>query len=306
MEGAVKLQLGFREEGSPSNHSYPADLFRPTGRYGPPLVRLGALFDGGGYLAWTKDEQRLGLQIVHQCEEARRWAAMDTDIARSSAEYTDTLSVDFADAAKLVKRLKNIDALHPYFLRHAFKSAIEKRIPAPVPLDIQMPDQNHEDGGPSYRADAATQAHIQHTLVWKISLFEFGGLLTDFGSELSSRPRIPNPHRELGCLSFEPTLSRRAATKIRADVAGLSAWLACLIRQWTAGKGVSPMWQGTPMPTDGRPHWDIVADFVNAALPCERMETAESVRQQWHTLSKNRTVRLNHWPRVAFREPQLA
>jgi hypothetical protein len=301
---STRLQLGFREARRPSIYRYDPALFELNGRYGMALEVLSNLFCNRRFHALLDDERRLAFQIVHHCEEARRWRSLPSDLARMRLEDMDNVAEAFDDAAKIVQKLKRIEARHPYFFRHAFKNAFEEQIPEATPLDVQDPDPNHPDGGTRYMADSPTRAHIQHTLAWEIALFKLPNLFSAFEKALKSRKRVSHPFYQIGCLRFEPPLSRKAGVKVRGDAAGLGAWLAYLLREWTAGRGVHPYWPGTKMPEDGRPCWAIVAEFINAALPSDKIETAESVRQQWHTLAKGRAIRLDPWPVEAVREPQ--
>jgi hypothetical protein len=304
VEGAVnsRLQLGLKEAEGPDSYRYPSDILSHSGPYGHAIKR----FRSKGFGIDDAHIDRLVFRLVHECEQAREWSFRGQDYPSALDERYELRREISKQAHTLVEQLAKLAKREPFFFRHSLKGALEKQVEDHADLDVLMPDANHPDGGFRHTAPARTWLYTDHLLCWRIGLFQCDEFLHDWASELDDASRQPRLIRRLGCLRFEPGLSRRAASKVRIEIAGLSAWLSYHLRNATAGRPVVATGPGLVMPKDGKPCWELVADFANAAFPANDPVSATSLRQQWATLSGPKVVKLDPWPREAIREPQVS
>ncbi len=281
---------------------YPQNLLSAEGRYGCAIARLRVK-----RLPLTdKKINQLVFRLVHECEEARRWIEQGQDYPTALDERHDVRREVCAEAYPLVRKLTQLAKREPYFFRHCLKAALTKQVGGHEDLNVALPDANQPDGEVRHTASARTWLYTDHLLCWRIGLFQCDEFLEDWTSELAEVNDLSRNVRQLGCLRFEPALSRKAASKVRVEVAGLSAWLSFHLRNASQGRAVTATWPGQAMPYDGKPCWELVSDFINAAFPDTQPVSATSLRSQWKTLSRARKVLIDPWPREAICEPQVA
>lgn len=298
------LNYGLNEAPSPGEYLYDPLLLSAEGPYGSALLQLDKLAARTQGIC-EADIRRLKLRVIHECEEAKRWAEIaDVDYPSAQVKRGDSVASAFETARKAVRLLRLVDQEEPFYFRDTFKGALEKQVGPPQDLRVWQPNQNLDDGGLLLEADAKTKSHIEYQLVWRIALFGLGDLLEELDHALSEEKRKGSPWRKIGPLRVSPALSRKQVAKLDVGILGLSARLAYVFREWTAGRKTRPYWPGLEMPADGSPNWRLVAEFVNLALEPAREQDAESLRKRWDEFSGLRSVRLDPWPRLAVREPQ--
>lgn len=298
------LGYGLKEESGAGEFLYDSVLFSADGPYSSALRELDKLINRTPN-ASQSDILRLRLRVIHECEEAKRWNQITADdYPTAQVKRGDSVGKAFDTAVMAVRVLRAVDREEPFFFRDAIKGALEEQIGPERPLKAWVSNPNLDEGGTLLEANGPTKHHIEHQLVRRIALFGLGELLAALESRLGEKKREAAPWRKIGPLRVNPSLSRRQVAKLDVDILGLSARLAYVFREWTAGRGVTPYWPGLEMPTDGLPNWKLAAEFVNAALNPNKMQDEETLRKRWADFTSARSVRLDPWPRKAVREPQ--
>lgn len=256
--------------------------------------------------------------LLSECAAAKNWLYQQkngkTDYWFERERLSEERVDDCKKAIKALQILANCEKRQPYWLRQAFAAGLCHDLENDTGFEAVFPDPNHVDGGISINLSSEERAALEPQFLMQAALSRLDIILqkTIEGLQQFSH-RKDCPWFFVGNLRVEPALSRKQRAALAQDgnidvgIArlGLSASLSTWLRHITSGQ---PQWRryaGDVVPTFGRPCWEIVADYVNVAIPSQSAVTAESIRQRWRNLSKDRTVRLHLWPQPGQREPQI-
>jgi hypothetical protein len=314
------LNIGYKEAKRPNRSTYDWALMADDGIYAQGHAALDRLISN-----LTLDSQertqirnRFRLRAVHECEEAKLWLDLQStegDFHSVRIAENDKRAADCRDAIEAISKLIQLDNSSPYFLRQAFSQGLAVTVERePKDLDAWWPDARMQDGGERFQAPGKTKHFIESQFAMRTGLFSLDRVLNQAREYLQNwTERTPDPWNSLGNLYCEPSLSRKSRARITKDgnadlgvaVLGLSFALSASFRLLTAGRPNQLRHVGDTMPTDGKPCWEIVADYLNCTFPSMSIESADSIRQRYHTFAKDRTVRIRNWTGAAVRQPQI-
>lgn len=262
--------------------------------------------------------QRADRLLLSECAAAKNWLDQQqsgqTDYWVERERLSEERVDDCQKAIKALQILANCEKRQPYWLRQAFAAGLCHDLEKDSGFEADFPDPNHVDGGISINLSADERAALEPQFLMQAALLRLDTILQRTIEDLQQfSHRKDCPWLFVGNLLVEPALSRKQRAALAQDgnvevgIArlGLSASLSTWLRHITSGQAQWRRYAGDVVPTFGRPCWEIVADYVNAAIPSKSTVTAESVRQRWRNLSKDRKIRLHLWPQPGQREPQI-
>lgn len=314
------LNIGYKEAERPKRFTYDSALLTDGGVYAQGHAALDRLIDGQSFDSQgrTQMRNRFRLRAVHECEQAKHWFDLQStqgDFHSVRIAENDKRAADCTDAIEAISKLIQIDNSSPFFLRKAFCDGLAFTVEEePEDLDVWLPDPNLEAGGERFQASGKAKHFIESQFAMRTGLFSLDRVLKQTQEYLKYwTERSPEPWNWIGNVYCEPPLSRKSRARITKDgnadlgvaVLGLSIALSAMFRLITAGRPNHVRYVGDTMPIDGRPCWEIVADYLNCAFPSMSPESGETIRQRYHAFSKGKTVHIHNWAGAAVRQPQV-
>ena len=319
-QDAVGLGNGLVEDKEVRSFRYDPSLLSDTGRYGGAHRALSQTISRKHFCGKNLKEMdgRLRLTVIHECEQAKEWLRHhlggDVDYWHLRIEDNDRRAAVCRAAASAISQLIECDRAQPYWIRSAFARALVMQAPKGVGFSAEFPDPNHPDGGLNVSIDPTTREHLEPQFLMQAVLRNLGAVLEHARDDLVRSAEVTRePWNWIGNLTIRPPLSRRSKASISRDfdlplgiaTLGLSASLSAWFRCATAGKFPSFRYAGAEMPLFGRPCWNLVADYINLALPSTNVVTSDGLRQQWSTFARGRKIGIHIWARKGIREAQL-
>lgn len=262
---------------------------------------------------------RLKQICVFNCERAKIWLSdqrcgrLDINAARDA--YHREVIADIVIAIDALKTLQKLDLRQPYYLRQAIAAGLLKQMPEKLGFEAIFPDANLPAGGISIDISSEVREAVEPQFLMQACLWKFDIVLETAIQYLSRWYGLfDHPVHALGNLRFTPGLCNQSRSGISRDrdqnlgiaTLCLTGTLSCWFRRVTAGQFPGIFYDGDVYPKDiGNPCWELVANYVEAALPSSDSVTSQSVKQRWHVISKGREVRICRWPEKGERQPQL-
>lgn len=321
--------MGWKEDREYRWPRIPADSFRPNGRYREGLKAVEKLLDshlmerayiqhwervvesGSTLPAATFDEARLIFRdeirwmLIHESEWARIWSEGPRDWRSVLREYQAGANRDAPRIKAALAELERFDNQHAYLLRHAFWGALHEFLSDEQTRRVRRPDMNKEKGYDIVEVSGPRVRAREFQFISRLSFFRFSEMLEQWNAQIDVLFKPwPANWTEFGALRFDTVVTPRGAAKFRVAHLGLTAHLMARLRDFTAGYGIRSYATGQPIPDWGKPCWEIVADFVNAALSPDDPQSSETVRRNWQSFAKKHPVTLQGWPKPAIQESQ--
>jgi hypothetical protein len=245
--------------------------------------------------------------MIMEAESARIWNEGPKDWRSALREYQSGAKRDAARIKAAIAELRRFDRHHAYLLRHAFQRALQDFMSAEKTRRVRRPNMNADRGYETVEVSGPRVRAREFQFLSKLSLFRFSELLDSWAAQVDEMfEPWPANWVEFGSLLFDRPVSPREAAKFKVARLGAIGHLLSRIRDATAGYGIRIYSTGQPIPTWGKPCWEIVAEFVNAAFPEDEPLTGDSVRRTWQSFTGKHPVRLQGWPKPAIAESQLA
>ncbi|MBT2187909.1 hypothetical protein [Sphingobium nicotianae] len=327
---SFRLTLGLSEDGEYQWPRITNDAFSIDGKYRDALTLLNELlsrratqsvFDlywdrcqasGRTLPAATKSEAIMRLRsdlcyvLVWEAESARIWSEGPQDYRAQMRAYQRTSQSDVRRFKAALDVLRRIDGRHAYLLRQSLEYAMQDFLSEEGVKKVKRGDPNTANGFTWCTISGPTVREHEFQFLSKLSLFHFDDLLEAWEREVDQLFRAwPSNWMEFGALRFQQAIEPRAAAKMNVVQLGLIARLLIRMRDFTAGRGIGAHGTGYAVPTDGRPCWDIIAEFVNCALDADAPLTGDTARRVWQKFSDKFEPRVQGWPRPAKSEPQV-
>jgi hypothetical protein len=316
----MRLTRGIREASRQNHFTYPSEWFDARGLYAEPLRSLDRFLRRYWPQKAGISSFRYGiaLRLIHECEEAKSWLsrvrADGEDFEAANVRHREQTSITCQRAIKAIETLIECDKASAYYLRSAFAVGLCSSLNDQSDIDYVMGDANRDDGGLHVKLDGERRHVVETQAAMRLAYSELDIVLEATRERLESHGKNPaDPWYQIGNIRLNPALSRRARAKIVKDsdmwlgiaVFGLSISLSAWFRAWSLNPEKSMRWVGEVVTPNGRPWWNIVADFVNTAFQLRSPETEESLRQRASVICKGREVRVMNWPGGVVREPQV-
>jgi hypothetical protein len=326
---ATTLRLGWKEDRNYRWPSIPSERFAKEGRYREALQLLepflrSPLMEKAYKLHWdrvvsngstlpakTFEQARqrfiseIPWMLVYEAEWARIWDEGPRDWRSTLREYHAHAKKDSVRLKAAIQELRRFDVHHAYLLRHAFWYALNDFLSDATLKRARKPNQNRDKGYEIVEISGPRVREREFQFASRLSFFRFAELLEHWETQIDRLfEPWPANWKEFGALRFEQAVSPREAAKFNIVRLGLTAHLLSRLRDFTAGYGIRPYSTGQPIPTHGRPCWDIVAEFLNAALSPNQIRTGDSVRRTWQSFNKRHAVTMQSWPNPAIPESQ--
>lgn len=326
-----RLTLGISEDREFEYPRISAEAFRPLGRYRSAISQLqrltaspkfemlakaywerclksGSTLPAADYEgARKKFRSDIEWILVYESERARIWADGPLDYMEALRRYQRQAQTDSARTKSALVELIRFDRKHAYLLRHSFQRAMEGFVSDEKVRRVRRPNANLAKGFDTVTVSGPQVRHAEFQFLSKLSFFQFGRLLDDWSSEIDTIfSEWPMHWKEFGALRFERALTPVAAAKMDVVQLGLIARLTSRLRDFTAGYGIWAYSTGQPIPSHGKPCWEVVAEFVNCALGPNRDLTGESARRIWQSISAKHKITMQSWPRPSKSESQIA
>lgn len=324
-----RLTLGISED---RHFEYPkisTEAFRPNGPYRSALSKLDKLTLSPSFEQWAKSywnrcvasgstlpaadyegardrfKADIAWVLICEAEEARIWSQGPLDYKEALRRYQKGALADSSRIKGAIEELRRFDRKHAYLLRHSLQRALQDFLSERKTRRIKQPNMNSDKGYEMRSISGPAVREAEFRYLSFLSFFRFNEMLDSWIREIDDMfSRWPANWREFGALRFEEAVSPVAAAKMNVVQLGLIARLTSRLRDFTAGHGILIYSTAQPVPTHGKPCWEIVAEFVNCALTPAHELTGESARRIWQSISAKYAVTMQGWPRPSKSEPQ--
>lgn len=256
--------------------------------------------------ARLKHRYDIGWIMIYEAENARIWHEGPPDHMSMLREYHNCANSDVVRLKNLISGLRTIGRRHAYLLRNCLNRAMQGFLSDDELRRARIPNANARNGYEVRTISGPTVRYSEFQYASKLSLFHFDDLLNSLEREIdeSFRP-WPRAWMEFGALRFSRGLDPRTAARMNITQLGLLARLSSRMRDFTNGYGIRAYGTGQPLPSHGRPCWDIVAEFVNCALNLDNPLTGETAQRVWNKFAKKHKPSMQSWPNPAKQEPQV-
>lgn len=325
-----RLRIGISEDRDFKFPRIPIESFSSTGRYRLAIGKLRKLINSPSCQKWAmnywercqvaggtlpavdfegaKHRYFAGIEwiLIYEAESARIWAEGPPDYMETLRRYQRQANVDADRIRGAVNELKRFDRKHPYLLRHTVQRALQDYLASEETKKVRRPNATSKRGFDTVTISGPNVREAQFRYLTMLSLFDFDSFLDSWDREIDATfTEWPMHWKEFGALRFEEPLSPKAAGKLDVVQLGLIARLTSRLRDFTAGYGISAYHTGQPIPVHGKPCWEIVAKFVNCALPRKTELSAEATRRIWQSISSKHQITMQSWPKPSKSESQL-
>lgn len=325
-----RLSIGICEDRDFRFPNVSAEAFSPTGRYSSAIAKLKKLIESPICQKWAKSYwdrcQKSGgtlpaadfvgarkryfadieWVLVYESESARIWSEGPLDYMETLRRYQKQAIIDAERIRSAIDELRRFDRKHPYLLRHTVQRALQDFLADKETKAIQLPNANAKRGFNSLTISGPKVREAEFRYLTRLSFFEFASLLDSWDREIDATfTEWPMHWKEFGSLRFERALSPIAAAKLDVAQLGLIAHLTSRLRDFSAAFGIWTYSTGQPIPIHGKPCWDIVAEFVNCALPRKSELSGESARRIWQSIASKHSITMQSWPRPSKPESQV-
>jgi hypothetical protein len=326
-----RLSLGISEDRDFKFPDVSVDAFSQDGPYQSALLKLKKITNSPGFEKWAKTywerclnsggtlpaadfegarkrfKSNIEWILIYESEHARVWADGPLDYNAALRSYQRQAITDSARITSAIAELRRFDRKHPYLLRHSVQRAMQDFLAEEELKTANRPNANAKRGFDTVTVSGPKVREAEFQFLTKLSLFRFGEFLNSCDREIASIfSQWPLDWKEFGSLRFANALSPMAASKLDVVQLGLIAHLTSRLRDFTAGYGIRAYSTGQPIPTHGKPCWEVVAEFVNCALSANRSITGETARRIWQSISSKHDITMQAWPKPSKSESQLS
>lgn len=324
-----RLTLGISEDADRRKAVIPSVVFQDDGPYAAALevldsylatpaiekihesywdraIRSGSTLPAANFTeARLRHRRSIRWIMVLEAEQARLWREGPLDYLSALREYHGSAAKDAKRLMDAISELRRLDKRHAYLLRHSLQHAMQDFLADGKVRRVRVLDPNLKNGYAIKTVSGPNVRESEFQYLTKLSLFDFQKLLDSWTREIETvfRP-WKRPWMEFGALLFDGAISPRSAAKMNVVQLGLLARLASRMRDFTAGYGIRAYSRGQPVPSQGKPCWGIVAEFINCALARENSLTGESAQRIWNKFAATHNPTMQTWPNPAKQESQ--
>lgn len=325
-----RLSLGISEDREFEYTRIPAEAFSRSGRYRAALAQLQKLTSSPSFEArarkyWdrclasgstlpaadyegARARYKADIEwiLVYEAEHARIWNDGPVDYHEALRKYQRQAKADSARISGALAELRRFDRKHAYLLRHSVQRAMQNFLSDNEAKKVRRPNANAKNGFDTVTVSGPQVRHSEFQYLSKLAFFSFSEFLDSWDREIAAMfSEWPAHWKEFGALRFERAISPIAAAKLDVVQLGLIARLTSRLRDFTAGYGVWTYSTGQPVPTHGKPCWEIVAEFVNCSLGPNRELSGETARRIWQSIAAKHVVTMQSWPGPSKSESQV-
>lgn len=325
-----RLTLGISEDREFDYPRIPSSAFQASGPYKAALVKLDALLASPSAEKWHRDHWQHCLTsgstlpaadyeaarnrfredirwiLIHEAESARIWSKGPADYKEALRRYQKAAHLDSTRIKGAIQELRRFDRKHAYLLRYSLERALQDFMSEEKIRRIRLPNMNHDKGYESRVVSGPAVRRAEFQFISGLSFFRFDEMLNAWDREIDFMfSEWPAHWREFGALRFAHPVSPVAAAKMNVVQLGLIARLTSRLRDFTSGYGVRICSTGQPIPSHGKPCWEVVAEFVNCGLSPSKPLTGDTARRIWQSISTKYEITTQAWPRPARSESQV-